>query len=144
MNAGALISAHVLDALLAQQVHINQHRESQVVIFVREELVRIRPLLHFAQIATLGQSLPTGQAHALSVLLVNSILRMDALYQPADAKSVLQEHSRREVAWGTQVAVYRARPAPLRWRLLPPARNVSLENRQAYQTDQILMFVRTV
>jgi hypothetical protein len=144
MNVGAAIAPEVPVALRAQQVHINQHRESQVVIFVREEPIRARPLLHSAQIATLGQSLPMGQAHAPSVLLANSILYMDALYQPEDAKSVLQEHSRREVAWGPQVAVYRARQAPSHWRLLQPVRNASLENRQAYQTDQILVFVKTV
>jgi hypothetical protein len=89
LNVGAVIAVYVLDALLAQQVHINQHRESQVVIFVWKELIQIRPQLHSAQIATLGQSLPTGHPHALSVLLANSIMRSDALYQPKDAKAVL-------------------------------------------------------
>jgi hypothetical protein len=112
-NVGAAKAPDVPVAPLAQQVHINQHRGNQVVIFAREEPIRIRPRLHPAQIATLGQSHPTGHPCALSVLLANSILHTDALYQPEDAKAVLQEHFRREVAWGTQVAVYRARQAGL-------------------------------
>ena len=106
---------------------------------------QIQPL-YTAQPAVLEPSQTTGQLCALSALKENSSLFLDVQHQTEDARAVLLESFRQEVAWAMRALVHRVMQAPMHWKNPPRARNVYQENlpSSAQEVDKAQMFVKTV
>ena len=120
-----------LDAMLAQQAHINQDWECPFALNAWEELFQTRALLRPARTAILGPSQPTERQYVLTVQQASSPLQTDAPCQTGDARIALQELSRQDEAWVTRVPANRVQQAPMLGKDPPRARNAQQENHQA-------------